>query len=183
MVMIEETVIFGVDKVGAMELRKINTQDALAQWEYTTALPEDENGLTNPFHGVPYDEYVGTVLPKLISYEHPVDMPDWFVPETYYYLWDKDRLVGEFRIRHYLTEALRNGAGHIGYSIRKDMRGNGYGTTGLKLTLEIARGIVPEDEIYLRVNKDNIASKKVMLKNGAQITGEDEDHYFMRIPK
>ena len=35
-----------------MELRKINTEDAVAQWEYTTALPEDENGLTNPFHGV-----------------------------------------------------------------------------------------------------------------------------------
>ena len=162
-----------------MELRKINIQDALAQWEYTTGLPADENGLTNPYHGVSYEEYVGTVLPKLISYEQPVDMPDWFVPETYYYLWDGDCLVGEFRIRHYLTESLRNGAGHIGYSIRNDMRGNGYGTTGLKLTLEIARGIVSEDEIYLRVNKDNIASQKVMLKNGARITGEDEE--FVRM--
>jgi len=166
-----------------MKLKKINMQDAFLQWEYTTALPADENGLTNPYHSVPYDEYVGIVLPKLISYEHPVGMPDWFVPETYYYLWDGDRLVGEFRIRHYLTEALRNGAGHIGYSIRKDMRGKGYGTAGLKLTLEIARGIVPENEIYLRVNKDNIASQKVMLKNGARITGEDESHFFMRIPK
>lgn len=166
-----------------MKLRKINMQDAFAQWEYTTALPTDENGLTNPYHGVPYDEYVGTVLPKQISHEHPVNMPDWFVPETYYYLWDEDRLVGEFRIRHHLTDALRNGAGHIGYSIRKDERGKGYGTAGLKLTLEIARDIVPEDEIYLRVNKDNIASQKVMLKNGARITGEDEEHYFMRIPK
>lgn len=131
------------------------------------SLPADENGLTNPYHGVLYDEYVETVLPKLISYEHLVGMLDWFVPETYYYLWDGDRLFGEFRIRHYLTETLRNGARHIGYSIRKDMRGNGYGTTSLKLPLEITRGIVPEDEIYLRVNKDNIASQKVMLKNGA----------------
>ena len=30
-----------------MELRKINLKDAVDQWEYTTALPEDENGLTN----------------------------------------------------------------------------------------------------------------------------------------
>ena len=30
-----------------MKLRKINVQDAFAQWEYTTALPADENGLTN----------------------------------------------------------------------------------------------------------------------------------------
>ncbi len=166
-----------------MELRKINIQDAFAQWEYTTALPADENGLTNPYYGVTYDEYVTKVLPELISYEQPVHMPDWFVPETYYYLWDGDRLIGEFRIRHYLTDALRSGAGHIGYSIRKDERGNGYGTAGLKLTIEIARDIVPEDEIFLRVNKDNIASQKVMLKNGARVAGEDDEHYFMRIPK
>ena len=166
-----------------MELRKINIQDASVQWEYTTALPADENGLTNPYHGVSYDRYMREVLPALISYEHPVNMPDWFVPETYYYLWDENRLVGEFRIRHYLTDALREGAGHIGYSIRKDFRGRSYGTEGLRLTLQIAKQIVPEEEIYLRVNKDNIASQKVMLKNGAYRAGEDEAHYFMRIPK
>lgn len=166
-----------------MELRKINRRDAVAQWEYTTALPADENGLTNPYHGVSLDEYMETVLPTLISYEHPVNMPDWFVPETYYYLWDGERLVGEFRIRHHLTEALKNGAGHIGYSILKDARGKGYGTVGLKLTLEKAEDIVLEEEIYLRVNKDNIASQKVMLKNGAYFTGEDEEHFFLRIAK
>ena len=166
-----------------MELRKINIKDAKAQWAYTTNLPEDENGLTNPFYGVSYDEYIKNVLPTLISYEHPVNMPDWFVPETYYYLWDGERLVGEFRIRHYLTEALRNGAGHIGYSISKNDRGKGYGTVGLRLTIQIAKRIIPEDEIYLRVNKDNIASQKVMLNNGAYRVKEDKDHYFMRIAK
>ena len=163
-----------------MELRKINTHDALAQWEYTTALPTNENGLTNPFHGVSFEEYVKNVLPTLISYEHPVDMPEWFVPETYYYLWDGCQLVGEFRIRHYLTDTLRNGAGHIGYSIRENARGKGYGSEGLKLTLEIAKDIVPEEEFYLRVNKDNIASQKVMLKNEAYLSGEDEGHFFFR---
>lgn len=102
-----------------MELRKINIQDAIAQWEYTTALPVDENGLTNQYNGVSYEDYIETVLPTLISYEHPVNMPNWFVPETYYYLWDQDCLIGEFRIRHYLTETLREEAGHIGYSIKK----------------------------------------------------------------
>ena len=166
-----------------MELRKINLQDAIAQWEYTTALPFDENGLTNQYHGVSYEEYIKTVLPTLISYEHPVNMPNWFVPETYYYLWDQDCLIGEFRIRHYLTKTLREGAGHIGYSNKKDNRGKGYGTAGLKLTIDKAKSIILEEEIYLRVNKDNIASQKVMLNNGAYITGEDESHLFMRITK
>ena len=166
-----------------MELRKLNEKDAKAQWEYTTALPADENGLTNPYNGVSYDDYIDEVLPTLMSYEHPVDMPDWFVPETYYYLWDEGRLVGEFRIRHYLTDALKNGAGHIGYSIKRDERGKGYGTEGLKLTLLEARKIIPEDEVYLRVNKDNIASQRVMQKNDGKVVGEDEGHFFVRIPK
>ncbi|SEA25042.1 Predicted acetyltransferase [Lachnospiraceae bacterium NK3A20] len=166
-----------------MELRKINLRDIKAQWAYTAALPEDENGLTNPYHGVSFDEYRDKVLPALISYEHPINMPDWFVPETYYYLWDDGCLIGEFRIRHYLTDALRKGAGHIGYSISKEHRGKGCGTEGLRLTLQIAREIVPEEEIYLRVNKDNIASQKVMIHNGAFRAGADEDHFFMRIGK
>ena len=95
----------------------------------------------------------------------------------------EDNLIGEFRIRHHLTEALRNGAGHIGYSIGKSYRGKGYGTAGLGLTIQLAKDIVPEEEIYLRVNKDNMASQKCMLANGAYKAGEDEEHYFMRIPK
>ena len=87
-----------------VELRKINTKDAYAQWEYTAALPADENGLTNPYHGVTYEEYIGKVLAVLISYEHPVDMPDWFVPETYYYLWEANGWLVAFRTGIYLTD-------------------------------------------------------------------------------
>ena len=67
-----------------MELRKLNLKDAYAEWEYTSNLPEDENGLTNSFHGVSWEKYRDEVLPEMMSYENPIDMPDWFVPETYY---------------------------------------------------------------------------------------------------
>ena len=166
-----------------LELRKMNYEDTLAQWEYVTALPTNENGLTNNYEGVSLEEYKNHVLPELMMHENPVNMPDWFVPETFYYLWDGDTLLGEFRIRHRLTEALKTGAGHIGYSIKKEHRGKGYGTKGLAMTLEIARQIVPEDEIYLRVLKNNIPSFKVMLNNGAYIAGENDTHFIMRIKK
>lgn len=166
-----------------LQLKKMNSEDVYAQWRYVTALPANENGLTNPYEGVSFEEYRDTVLPELMMHEHPIGMPDWFVPETYYYLWDSDILVGEFRIRHHLTEALKNGAGHIGYSIKKEYRGRGYGTKGLALTLNLARKIIPEDEIYLRVQKTNIASFKAICNNGAYIAGEDQMHYLMRIPK
>lgn len=166
-----------------LELRKMNLKYIKEQWEYVTALPTDENGLTNAYEGVSFEEYKTRVLPELMMHEHPVGMPDWFVPETYYYLWDGEVLVGEFRIRHHLTEALKNGGGHIGYSIKKEYRGRGYGTKGLALVLDIARGIVPEDEIYLRVLKSNVPSFKAISKNGGYIAGEDEEHYLMRVRK
>ena len=166
-----------------LELRKMNYADAVEQWRYVTALPADENGLTNSYEGVSFREYRDRVLPELMMHEAPVGMPDWFVPETYHYLWDDGILVGEFRIRHHLTPALRSGAGHIGYSIRKENRGKGYATKGLALTLEVARKIVPEEEIYLRVLKSNIPSFRAIRSNGGYIAGEDEAHYLLRIRK
>lgn len=166
-----------------LELRKMNLKDIKEQWEYVTALPADENGLTNPYEGITFEEYETTVLPELMMHENPVDMPEWFVPETYYYLWDDQVLLGEYRIRHYLTEALRVGAGHIGYSIKREFRGRGFGSKGLALALDLAREIVPEDEMYLRVLKSNIPSFKAISNNGAYIAGEDETHYLMRVKK
>lgn len=166
-----------------LELRKMNLKDIKEQWEYVTALPADENGLTNPYEGITFAEYEATVLPELMMHEHPVNMPEWFVPETYYYLWDEQVLLGEYRIRHYLTEALKAGAGHIGYSIKREFRGRGYGSKGLALALDLAREIVPEDEIYLRVLKSNIPSMRAIRNNGAYIAGEDETHYLMRVKK
>ena len=166
-----------------LELRKLNAGDAAAQWEFVTALPADENGFTNSHEGISFADYQNKVLPEQMMHEDPVNMPDWFVPCTYYYLWEENTLLGEFRIRHHLTDALRNGAGHIGYSIRKEHRGKGYGTKGLALTLEIARKIIPEDEIFLRVLKSNTASFRVILHNGGYIAGEDDTHYLLRIKK
>ena len=166
-----------------LELRKMNYEDIVEQWKYVAALPTNENGLTNPYEGISFEKYRDTVLPELMTYEKPINMPDWFVPQTFYYLWDDDTLIGEYRIRHYLTAALKTGAGNIGYSIKKELRGKGYGTKGLALTLEIAKSIVPEDEIYLRVLKSNIPSFKAIQKNGAYIADEDDTHYLMRIKK
>lgn len=166
-----------------LELRKMNVRDIKEQWEYVTALPTDENGLTNPYEGISFEEYETTVLPELMRHENPVDMPEWFVPVTYYYLWDDQVLLGEYRIRHYLTEALKVGAGHIGYSIKREFRGRGFGSKGLAFALDLAREIVPEDEIYLRVLKSNIPSFKAISKNGAYIAGEDETHYLTRVKK
>lgn len=67
-------------------------------------------------------------------------------------------------MRHYLNDALRSGGGHIGYGILEKYRGRGYATKCLELTIEKARELVAEDELYLSVHKDNPASLRVQEK-------------------
>lgn len=164
-------------------LKEINYEDIEKEYLFVRDMPIDENGLTNKWHGISYDEFKEKAIPEMIAFAKGEDLPDGFVPETVLFLWNDDEIVGQFRIRHYLCESLRTGGGHIGYFIKKEFRKQGYGKEGLRLTLQIAKTIIPEDEIYLRVNKDNPASLKVMLNNGGYIKYEDEFTYYVRIKK
>ena len=174
-----------------LKLKAANLEDLEKEWQFVTAMPEDENGLTNQWSGISREDFEKTAIQDMLKHSKGLDMPDWMVPETFYFLWkktetedeNKEEIVGQFRIRHYLNDALRTGGGHIGYFIKKEFRGKGYATEGLRLTLEEARKIIPEDEIYLRVNLDNPASLRVMQKNGGRVVGEDSEHYFVRISK
>ena len=163
-------------------LKKLNAEDLEKEWQFVRDMPEDENGLTNSFHGVSREDFEHKAFPAMMNFMEGKNLPEGYVPETFLFLWKDDEIIGQFRIRHYLCESLRTGAGHIGYFIAKPFRGKGYGTEGLRLTLEEAYRIVPEEEIYLRVNLDNPASLHVMLNNGGRIIGQDKGHYFVRIP-
>ena len=163
-------------------LKEANTDDLEAEWRYVRDMPEDENGLTNAWHGVSREEFGEKALPEMIRFSRGVGLPDWMVPETFLFLWNDGEIVGQVRVRHHLNDSLREGAGHIGYGVAKPFRGRGFATEGLRLALEIAQSIVPEDEFYLRVNRDNPASLRVMLKNGGRIVAEDAEKYYVRIP-
>lgn len=164
-------------------LKAANSEDLEKEYLFVRDIPTDENGFTNDWHGVSREEFEQKALLQMITASKGENIPACYVPQTSLFLWEDATIVGLFRIRHYLNESLRNGAGHIGYFIKKEYRGKGYGKEGLRLTLQMAKDIVPEDEIYLRVNKDNPASLHVMLKNGGYIHSEDTEHYFVRIKK
>jgi len=164
-------------------LKEAGQGDIGKEYAFVRDLPEDENGFTNDYHGLSRAEYEHRALPEMLAWSRGEALPEGFVPETFYFLWKDEEIIGQFRIRHFLCESLREGAGHIGYTIIPAYRGQGFGSEGLRLTLEIARSIIPEEEIYLRVNRDNPASLKVMLKNGGRIHHEDSEKYYVRIPK
>lgn len=162
-------------------LKEANMEDVELEYDFITNTPENENGFTNPAFGCSREDFENMILPGYINHAKGVGLPQGWVPETEFFLWDEDKIVGLFRIRHYLTEGLANGAGHIGYGIRKEFRGRGYASAGLKLAIEKAWSMIKEDEIYMSVNKNNPASLQVQLKNGAVIHHEDEEEYYTRV--
>mgnify|MGYP005776090389 FL=1 len=162
-------------------LKELNLQDVEKEYQYIVSVPADENGFINDFYNAPRKNFETAILQPLICQGQGMDLPEGYVPQTHYLLWDDDIIVGWFRLRHYLCPSLINGAGHIGYSIREGFRGKGYATTGLRLMVEKAAKIIPENEIYLSVNKNNPASLRVMLKNGGYIHHEDQYQYYVRI--
>lgn len=163
-------------------LKEINLEDAKKEYECYRQIPKDENGFTNDYAGVTEEEFCSQVIPVLIGHSRGEGLPEGYVPDTSYFLWDDEEIVGLFRLRHHLTESLRTYGGHIGYYIRRDMRGKGYATKGLALLIEKARDIVPEKELYLSCYVDNPASLAVQQKNGAVIHHSDGTSYFTRIP-
>ncbi len=164
-----------------MTLKPANMADAECEYAFLAQVPAEESGFSNPLAGISYADFLATGLPKMIAHAEGRRLPEGFVPETDFFLWDGDEIVGLFRIRHHLNDSLRAHAGHIGYCIRRDCRGRGYATRGLALAVEQAKRLIAEDEIYLSARIDNPGSWKAQLKNGATIHHSDGVEHYARI--
>ena len=162
-----------------MELIRVQDSDYRKTYELYMSFPESDNGYVNNVYGYDYDRFLEWIEMKR-NWSLGKELPEGFVPDTTYVLSDNGEYVGVFNLRHMLNDFLREGPGHIGYCISRKFRGKGYATKGLALTLAKARekGI---HEAYLSVSKDNPASLKVQLKNGAKIHHENDTAYFTRI--
>ncbi len=155
-------------------LKLANLEDAKAEYEALQKIPAAENGLNNEYADMSETEFVEQALPKMIANSRGEDLPEGYVPFSIYFLWDDDKIVGLFHFRHHLCDSLKKHGGHIGYATIKEYRGKGYGGKGLKLLLDEVRDKIPEDEFWLDARKDNLASQKAMLSNGAYKVDEYE---------
>lgn len=98
---------------------------------------------------------------------------DGLVPATTYMAisTDDEHLIGMIDIRHRLNNYLLNFGGHIGYSIRKSERQQGYATKMLSLALRECIKLNIK-KVLITCDKDNIASAKTMINNGAILENE-----------
>lgn len=95
------------------------------------------------------------------------------VPATTYMAVSNEdgRLVGMIDIRHRLNDYLSKFGGHIGYSIRKSDRQQGYATEMLALALKecVKMNL---DKVLITCDKNNIASAKTIMNNGGKLENE-----------
>lgn len=163
-------------------LRSANYDDIEKEWLFQRSIPADENSFINDYPAISREDF-GSALETMIAQSRGEKLPDGYVPQTVYYLWEDDNIVGTFHFRHYLCQSLIEGSGHIGYYIAPEYRGRGCASQGLKMLIEEVKDSIQEDEIYLRVDRDNPASLKVMLNNGGYIHHKDDTKLYVRIVK
>ncbi len=87
------------------------------------------------------------------------------VDEVVFLAYNNDTLVGISDIRLTSNDFVNTYAGQIGYSVLPSLRGKGYATKMLKLTLKKAKQY-NFNKILITCNEPNIASAKVIERNG-----------------
>ena len=158
-------------------LERLSPEDGPDVYTLTQSMPKEENGFQNSASGLPFEEF-----PDWLQRQHDmslgIDLPEGYVPQTVYWLYDGDRPVGMCKLRTRLTEALLVRGGNIGYAIAPFARGKGYGKEQLRLILQEAKkqGL---RKVLITARNSNKASIGVALANGGVIEKvSEEDHYI-----
>lgn len=119
---------------------------------------------------------------RLRNYSRGIGLPAGWVPWSEYWLVRGRRILATSGLRDRLTDALRDYGGHVGYAVRPSERGKGYATLMLKLLLEKARQM-GLDRVLITCDRNNVASARVIQKNGGLLDSESYSTQAGRITR
>ena len=130
-------------------------------------LGEGENGFSGRPPCTTAQEFVEHQKANSDPANLPADrMPQW----SYFLLDDRNVAVGFVKIRPMLNARLLAHGGNVGYYIKKDERGKGYGNAALRLVLENLRGLGVQ-RCLATARVDNTRSNSVIRNNGGVLEG------------
>lgn len=150
-----------------IELRKLSQDDGVEIYDMLQEIPKYENGLVNGCNGKPFDEY-RKWLAKSDNIANGIGLENWMVPQSTFWIYVDGIPVGFGKLRHYLTDKLKEEGGHIGYAIRPTYRNRGFGKILLRLILEKAKQM-EINKVLITVHNNNVSSIKVALANGGVV--------------
>ncbi len=117
-----------------------------------------------------YETWKDTLLQDCRDHAQGKNLPEGYVPCTLLWLMDGEEVVGMVRIRHCLSEELRQMGGHIGYGIKPSKWRQGYGERQLRLALPAAKALGIKRAL-ITCNDNNIGSARIIEKNGGELEG------------
>lgn len=161
-----------------VELKQLTAHDGRDVYDFLQTMPKDENGFINKVAGMPFEDFQTWCERCAINAQKTEIEDGWKVPESIYWLYVDGKPVGMGKLRHALTDSLRQAGGHIGYAIAPAERGRGYGKQLLRLSLgEAARKGI--EKALVTIHNDNIASIKVALSCGGVVEKVTEERHMI----
>lgn len=156
----------------SIRLKRLKAEESDEIRDMIREIGPGENGFVNGLYAESEEAY-RQKLADNVRIASGENLPEGYVRQQVYWLYDGDRPVGCGKLRYWLTDALRLHGGHIGYTIRPSERGRGYGTAMLRELSEeaAAAGI---DEVMLTCNADNTASRRVIERCGGRLEKLEE---------
>ena len=150
-----------------IELKKLSFSDEMDIYNMLQEIPNEENGFRNGCKGLSYDEYKEW-LTHSENMANGIGLEDWMAPQNTYWLYVNGKPVGMGKLRHRLTEKLKEDGGHMGYAIAPSYRNCGYGKILVKYLVNEAKkmGI---DRLLITIQNHNTASLQVALSNGGVV--------------
>lgn len=161
-----------------IRLIEISNQDKMNAkiYDMLQNIDKEENGFGNEANGLSFAQYANYIGERIKDKDEKT-VKTGFAPQTIFWLFDNDEVIGFSKMRHHLNDKYRIDCGHIGYAIRKEKRNKGYGKKLLKLTIDKIRRI-GVSEILITCNPSNTASRKVIESNGGILEKENNEHCF-----
>lgn len=142
---------------------------------YVLSLRKMEEGIISK-HDLSFDNPDEIdVIQKLKDSRDKTKLEEGKVQSYSYFLVEDDKFIGIINIRLELNDRLLRYAGNIGYGINPKYWNMGYGTTLLKLGLEKAKELGLKDKVLITCDDDNIASAKIIEKNGGVLENKVEN--------
>ena len=159
-------------------LKELNIDMGKEEYAMYQDIPAKESGSTNECYGLPYEKFKDFLQKEIDRKYNKVTNED--TPTITYVMYVDDNPVGIICLRTQIDENWKKWSGNFYYKIRKGERNKGYGTKILNLALEEFKKLGFK-EVYGQSSKGNVASAKVIEKNGGLFLNENDGTRYYKI--